>query len=131
MDLITVTQKENQEFVVKVRKHEVTSDMSVADGGQDHGPQPVELMVGALGACLGKAIARYCQTIGFTSEGIALYVAFQMADDPKRVSNITIDLELPEGFPEERKAAVRRIVNACPVHNTLRNPPEIDLEISD
>jgi uncharacterized OsmC-like protein len=131
MDLITVSQKQNQEFAIQVRAHEVTCDMAVSEGGQDHGPHPSELLVGALGACIGKAIARYCQTIQCPSEGITLYLAYQFADNPRRVAGITIDLELPKGFPEDRKKAIRNIIHQCPVHNTLKNPPEIDLEISE
>jgi len=131
MDLITVTQKENQEFVIQVRKHEVTCDMSVAEGGQDHGPHPSELMVGALGACIGKAIARYCQTIKCPSEGIELYLAYQFADNPRRVASITIDLELPKDFPAERRKAISKVIHSCPCHNTLKNAPEIDLEINE
>jgi uncharacterized OsmC-like protein len=130
MDLITVAQKGQQEFAIQVRTHAVTSDMAVSEGGQDRGPHPVELLVGALGACIGKTIARYCQTIQCPAEGIVLYLTYQFADSPRRVKNIVIDLELPEGFPAERKEAIRNIAHSCPVHNTLKNPPEIDLEVS-
>lgn len=129
MDLITVQQKNTQEFSINVRQHEVRSDMSVNDGGQDAAASPTELLVGAFGACLGMAVARYCQTIGCPSGNIELYLTYQLADSPKRIQNIVVDMELPEGFPPERLAAVRRVVRSCPVHNTLTNPPKIDLEI--
>ena len=67
MDLIRVQQDGTQQFSIHVRQHEVGSDMSVDDGGQDAGPSPTELLVGAFGACLGMAVARYCQTIGCPS----------------------------------------------------------------
>ena len=75
------------------------------------------------------AVARYCQTIGCPSGEIELYLTYQLADQPKRIENIVIDMELPEGFPPERMSAVRKVVNSCPVHNTLTKPPKIDLEI--
>jgi uncharacterized OsmC-like protein len=129
MELITIQQKSTQEFSINVRQHEVRSDMSLDDGGQDAGPSPTELLVGAFGACLGMAVARYCQTIGCPSGEIGLYLTYQLADRPKRIENIVVDMELPEGFPPERLAAVRKVVHSCPVHNTLTKPPKIDLEI--
>ena len=130
MDLIRVQQEGTQQFSLHVRQHEVGSDMSVDDGGQDAGPSPTELLVGAFGACLGMAVARYCQTIGCPSGEIELYLTYQLADRPKRIENIVVDMELPEGFPADRLAAVQKVVQSCPVHNTLMNAPKIDLEIS-
>jgi hypothetical protein len=76
------------------------------------------------------AVARYCQTIDCPSGEIELYLTYQLADRPKRIQSIVVDMELPEGFPPSRVKALRKVVNACPVHNTLTHPPEIDLEIS-
>jgi len=129
MDLITVEQQDAQQFTVSVRHHCVTLDMSEQDGGQDSGLSPTELLVGALGSCLGMTVARYCQTIDCPAGDIELYLTYQLADKPKRIENIVIDLELPEGFPPDRLRAVRKVVNSCPVHSTLTIPPKIDLEI--
>jgi uncharacterized OsmC-like protein len=129
MDLITIEQQGSQKFQVSIRQHQIHSDMSPHDGGEDQGPSPTELLVGALGACLGMALARYCQTIDCPSGDIELYLTYQLADKPKRIESIVVDLELPKGFPSERLSAVHRIVHSCPVHNTLTQSPEIDLEI--
>ena len=129
MDLITVQQEGAQEFAISVRQHQLRSDMSLDDGGLDAGPSPTELLVCALGACLGMTVARYCQTIECPAGDIELYLTYQLADHPKRIESIVVDMELPDGFPPERLSAVRRVVNSCPVHNTLMNSPEIDLEI--
>lgn len=129
MDLLAVEQVANQKFSFKVRDHNIVSDMPSNEGGNDEGPSPTELLVGAVGTCIGMAVARYCQTISCEGE-IAVYLTFQLADHPKRVSNIVIDLELPENFPARKISAIHRVIDACPVHGTLMNPPQIDIEIS-
>jgi len=128
MDLITVEQLSTQKFVFQVRGHSVVSDMSCEEGGNNEGPSPTELLVGAFGTCIGMVVARYMQTVGCEGE-FSLYLTYQLADQPKRVDAIIVDLELPEGFPEDRLPAVRRVIEACPVHGTLRNPPQIDIDI--
>ena len=40
-----------------------------------------------------------------------------------------IDLELPNDFPEDKKSAIKRIAELCPVHETLKQMPTVDLEI--
>ena len=41
MDLVTVTRKHDA-FNIRVRGHDVTSDLSAKEGGRDAGPSPVE-----------------------------------------------------------------------------------------
>lgn len=130
MDLLTIEQIEDQEFEIQIRSHRVASDMGLDDDGHDLGPSPTELLVGSLGACIGMVVARYCKTIECSTEGLVLYLTYQLADRPSRgIQNIVVDLELPKGFPPERKAAIQRLIEACPVHSTLMRPPEIDIEI--
>ncbi len=129
MDLLTIEQVEDQEFEIQVRGHRVASDMGLDDDGHDLGASPTELLVGSLGACIGMYIARYCKAIDCPTEGLALYMTYQLAEKPKRVQSIVIDLELPKGFPEDRKPVIQRLIHMCPVHGTLVEPPEIDIEI--
>jgi uncharacterized OsmC-like protein len=128
MDLISIQQLSNQKFSFVVRGHEVIADMSHEEGGNNEGPSPSEMLVGAFGVCIGMAVARYFQTIGFAGE-VAAYLTYQLADKPKRISNIVVDLEMPEDFPEKRLSAIQRVIEACPVHGTLTHPPQIDVEI--
>lgn len=52
-----------------------------------------------------------------------------MADNPKRLGGLVIDLELPRDFPEDNKPLVQRLAELCPVHQTLSRMPAVDLEI--
>ena len=128
MDLISIDQLSTQKFAFTVRGHTVVADMPQEEGGSNEGPSPSELLVGAFGVCIGMAVARYCQTIQVEGE-FSVYLTYQLADKPKRIANIVIDLELPDDFPENRISAINKVIEACPVHGTLRNPPEIDIEI--
>jgi uncharacterized OsmC-like protein len=126
MDLIHANSTGNLGCAVRVRRHEIEFDME--GGREDRGWQPAEGLVASLGACLGIAMGRYCRTLELADEGLSLYLTYQMADHPPRVSNIIIDVELPDDFPEDRKPALERILRLCPVYSTLMNPPEIDLD---
>ena len=130
MDLITVTRKEGREFNIRVRGHELGSDLSEKDGGRDQGPSPVELLAGSLGACIAMMVQGYCDRHGYTDGDVGVSLTLELADAPKRVGGIVVDVELPKDVPEDKKDVVRRIAARCPVHETLRNPPRLDIEIT-
>jgi uncharacterized OsmC-like protein len=127
MDLISFSRKEGKAFELRVRGHALTVDMSKEEGGSDKGLNPVELLAGSLGACIAIMVQTYCDRHGYGDVSASL--TLELADDPKRVGSIVIDLELPKDFPEDRKPAVKRLAELCPVHETLKHMPTVDLEI--
>jgi putative redox protein len=129
MDLISITRKRGKAFELRVRRHALTIDMSRDEGGQDEGLNPVELLAGSLGACIAIMVQTYCDSHGYTDGEVSASLTLELADEPKRVGTIVIDLELPSGFPEDKKSVVKRLVELCPVHETLKRMPTVDLEI--
>lgn len=129
MDLITISRRGGLAFDVRVRYHEVTSDMSLADGGCDAGMAPVELLAGSLGACIAMMVQRYCDTCGHATGDVGVNLTVELADQPKRISGIVVDVELPEGVPASRREAVRRVAEQCVIHETLVHPPTVDVDI--
>jgi uncharacterized OsmC-like protein len=129
MDLISIEHKEKGAFKIGVRTHSATSDFNKADGGDDLGPNPTEYMVGALGACIAIMVNNYCKKHGYTDGEVGVSLTYELADNPKRVSAVIADLEIPKDVPEEKKGAIMRIAELCPIHNTLENPLKIDIEI--
>jgi putative redox protein len=129
MDLISVTRRGGSAFDVHVRHHAVTSDMSPQDGGQDTGFAPVELFAGSLAACIAMMVQGYCDRCEHGAGGdVGVSLTVELADDPKRISAIVADVELPDGFPENRREAVRRVAEQCVIHESLKHPPRVDLD---
>ena len=128
MDLITVTRKDGLEFGIRVRGHEVASDLSEADGGRDRGPSPAELLAGSLGACIAMMVQGYCQRHGYDGD-VGVSLTMELADGPKRIGRIVVDLELPDGVPEDKIEVIKRVAQRCPIHETLKNPPSLDIEV--
>jgi uncharacterized OsmC-like protein len=129
MDLMSITRKEGKAFELRVREHSVIFDMSEEEGGSDKGMNPVECLAGSLGACIAIMVQTYCDSHGYTDGEVSASLTLELADDPKRVGTIVIDLELPNDFPEGKKSAVKRVAELCPVHETLKQMPAVDLEI--
>jgi putative redox protein len=128
LDLITVDRETGLQFKVKVRGHEVSSDLSERDGGRDAGMAPAEMLAGSLGACVAIMLQAYCDAHGYTDGEVSVCVSLDLADNPKRIGGFAIDVELPDGIPEEKLSVLRRVAELCVIHGTLRNPPRIDIE---
>ena len=128
MDLITVTRKSGLEFNIGVRGHEVGCDMSEKDGGRDRGPSPVELFAGSLGVCIAMMVQGYCGRHGYDGD-VGVSLTLELADKPKRIGRIVIDLELPQSVPEDKKEVVKLMAQRCPIHETLQSPPGLDIDV--
>ena len=128
MDLITVNRKDGLEFNIRVRGHDVTSDLSERDGGRDRGPSPAELLAGSLGTCIAMMVQGYCQRHGYDGD-VGVSLTMELADKPKRIGRFVVDLELPDGVPEDKKEAIKRVAQRCPIHETLKSPPGLDIEV--
>jgi uncharacterized OsmC-like protein len=131
MDLITISQEKETVFKTEVRKHKILSDMSIDDGGADAAPSPADLVVSSLGLCIAMIIQRYCKTHGYNDEGIELSMTYLLNDKPKMINSITIDIALPEGFPDNRKSAILNSVKTCVIHNSLSDQVDIDIDFEE
>lgn len=116
-------------FSVNVRGHCFSVDMPVDAGGEDNGPNPPELFIASLASCIGVFVARYCKNNGLPYEGFSVDLTYEIENKPYRVKSITGDITMPKGFPPERYADILIVGKSCLVHNTLHNPPSMDIEV--
>ena len=128
MDLISISRREGKAFELRVRGHALTIDMSKEEGGADEGMNPVELLAGSLGACIAILVQGYCDRHGYDGD-VGVSLTTELADDPKRVGGIVVDLELPDGVPEERIPVIKKLAQRCPIHATLVKPPGLDIDV--
>ena len=131
MDLISISQEKDSIFKTRIREHNFLSDLSIQDGGNDAAPSPAELLVSSLGFCIAMIIQRYCKSHQYGEHGIELSMTYLLNDNPKMISSITIDIALPENFPQNRKQAILNAVKTCVIYNSLNEHVEIDIDFED
>jgi putative redox protein len=130
MSKISVIHQHADSLLVQIRGHELVTDQTVEDGGEDSGPNPTELFVAGLAACTAFYAERYLRRHGLPLDGLAVQCEFSFAADrPARVSAVDLSVTLPGGFPEERRAGLMAVVEHCTVHNSIRQPPEISIRL--
>lgn len=129
MDLITIRRRKGLEFEIRVRDHSVVCDMAPEDGGRGAGFSPAELFAGAVGACVATAVQTWFDACEHVEGDIGASVVLELRPDPKRIAAVAVDVELPDGLPANRRDAVLRVVEHCLLRETLRDPPEVDVDV--
>jgi ribosomal protein S12 methylthiotransferase accessory factor len=118
------------QFDVRIRSHRLTVDQTIRGGGDDAGPEPIELLGAALGSCIAYYIHQFCRARSLPCDGLVVSVEQQMADAPRRVAKFDVGVSLPDAFPERYLEAIERVVRSCPAHNTLASGAEIHLSVA-
>lgn len=117
-------------YVATVRGHEVRVDQPLAAGGTDEAPTPVELFVVSLATCVAYYAGRYLDRHGLSRAGLAVQAEYRKADrPPARIASIHLRVILPAGLPTGMVKPLHAVVSHCTVHNTLREPPTVDIQI--
>lgn len=125
---LTVRHVREDEFVIHLRAHELHTDQP----DSDRGPTPVELFVASLATCVAHYAGTFLRRHHGSSDGLAVRAEFEMAADrPARVGAVRLTVHVGASLTPQRKAALLAVVDHCTVHNTLRQPPEVEIRIGD
>ncbi len=126
---VTVEHLGAVQFEIKARQHTIISDQPPEGGGFDEGMTPPEIFLASLGACAAYYAADYLRQKDLATEGTRVKVVADKVMNPPRIDNIRIEVELPQALEERHREGVDRAVHRCLIHNTLMNPPRIEIAI--
>jgi uncharacterized OsmC-like protein len=115
-------------FRVTHRGHSVVMDQPTDNEGGDSGMTPPELFASSLAGCVGYYVASYCRKAGIPTQGLQVSCNWSIAEKPKRMNPVHINIELP-GLPEKRRRAIERVAGSCLLHATLMNRPEMEITL--
>jgi ribosomal protein S12 methylthiotransferase accessory factor len=107
----------------------ILTDQPRTHGGGGTAPSPFDLFLASIGTCAGFYALRFCQQRGLSTRGLSLSLEAQRDAEAKRVVRVVLAFELPEGFPEKYRDAIRKAVDQCSVKRHLAAPPEIVLVV--
>jgi putative redox protein len=129
---IHVTPLDKSGYRVVIGRHSLTIDQALTSGGDDRGPNPVELFAASLAACVAHYAGSYLARHGLSSGGLVVDGHFAMANDrPPRIASLSVTITPPADLSENRKAGLLAVASHCTVDNTIRVPPAVDISLSD
>jgi putative redox protein len=103
---------------VQVRDHAVVVDELIEDGGEDAGPDPLELLAVSLASCTAITMEMYAARKGWDIGHVEVDVEYSPAERgcPTKFQLVT---RLPDNLPEDQVERLRVIAAKCPVHRAL------------
>jgi putative redox protein len=103
---------------VQVRDHQIVVDELHAAGGEDAGPDPLELLAVSLASCTAITMEMYAARKGWDIGHVEVDVEYSPAERgcPTKFQLV---MRLPDGLPEDQVERLRVIAAKCPVHRAL------------
>ncbi len=103
---------------VQVREHQLVVDELPAVGGDDAGPDPLELLAVSLASCTAITMEMYAARKGWNIGHVEVDVEYSPAERgcPTKFQLV---MRLPDDLPEEQVERLRVIAAKCPVHRAL------------
>jgi putative redox protein len=122
---ITVRHVSGEQFVVDIRGHQLAVDQPKATPYFEAGPTPVELFVAALASCAAHSAQLVLARVDANASITAICEYEMSTTPPWHVESVRVDMVLPITLSAERLASIRRAVDQCTVHESLRQPAKV------
>jgi len=106
-----------------------TKDYEFAIDTKGKGSTPPDALLAALGSCVGVYIRKYAEGARLNIGGFTIVVEADFAaEKPLRFKDIKVNVSMQgAGLDERRKRAMLEFVKNCPVHNTLKGNPSVEI----
>jgi putative redox protein len=134
---VLVRSKTGLTHEITVRDHHLLAD-EPAPAGSDAGPNPYELLLGALGACTAMTLRLYADRKGWPLRGVDVALqherihATDCAECETRegfLDRITKRITLHGPLDDEQRQRLSEIAERCPVQRTLQREVVIEQQV--
>jgi len=110
----------------KTRNHFLTMDQTVASGGDNSGPTPVEYLLAAIGGCVSITLRVYAEGRGWDVGKIKVNVS-QLKDESG--TYLTEEISFEKEISEEQRKKMLVFAAKCPVAKMVKGQTRIESKI--
>jgi putative redox protein len=114
---------------IKYAGHKFVADAPKDAGGSEAGPDPHELLLGALGACTSITLQMYAKRKGWDLKEVKVKVTEEKVDDTNNpgqtISKINREISVDGNLPADQIETLKGIADKCPIHKLLSGPKQI------
>jgi putative redox protein len=127
-EVVVTSQKNLQNEVRYGVGHAFTTDEPRAAGGDDAGPDPYTLLLGALGSCISITVRLYARRKQWPVETVTVRLRMNRLhakdcqdckDKEGFIHRIERAVTITGDLSDEQHARLQEIAHKCPVHKTL------------
>jgi putative redox protein len=134
MATVTARLIQNYQVDVKAGNHQFLIDEPLDKGGDDLGPNPYDMLLGALAGCKLITVQMYARRKGWPLEGMDIQLSHNKIhakdcedceSESAKVDIIEVEISFQGDLTEEQLERLAEISTRCPVHKTLTSETKI------
>lgn len=95
------------------------TDAPKDNNGRGESFSPTDLVAAGLGSCMLTVMAISAERDGIDMRGARSEVVKNMAANPRRISELTVQVEMPRTVPKDAREKLEDIARNCPVAKSL------------
>ena len=100
------------------------TDAPVDNNGKGEAFSPTDTVATGLANCMLTIMGIKAHDLNVSLEGATAVVTKTMASNPRRISKIEIQMDLPSNIHSKHQKILENAANTCPVHHSLH--PDIE-----
>ena len=105
--------------LLTIRSHELVSDGTGAEGGDDAGPSPHDFYDAALGACKALTVIWYARKKGIPVDDIHTVVERDDSGERSGVYRLATRLKIKGALSDAQLHELQTVAHKCPVHKLM------------
>jgi putative redox protein len=104
---------------IQIGSHTVSTDLSLAEGGEDLGVTPHDLYDAALGACKALTIMVYAKRKAMPLEDVRVNVTRDASEERAGVYRLQCEFSVSGPLTDQQRAELLRVAQKCPIHKLM------------
>lgn len=120
----------NKKVYAQYKGFVIETDQPTDAGGENSAPSPFDLFMVSIGTCAGIYVLRFLTQRNLSTEGAGIVLRHERDPETKMVSKVSLEIKLPEDFPEKYHDAVIRAAEQCAVKRHIDNPPTFETYVT-
>jgi ribosomal protein S12 methylthiotransferase accessory factor len=105
----------------------IRTDQPAHQGGGGTAPAPFDYFLASIAACAGFYALEFCRARKIPTDKLAVSMSTEKGEVSKMIDKVTIQVDLPAGFPEKYKAAIVKAIDLCTVKAHIVRPPAFEI----
>ena len=109
-----------------------SKDYEFIIGTKGKGMAPPDVLLASLGSCIGVYLRKYCAGANLACQDFSITVEADFSQEALvcfREIKVTVNLK-GASLDARRKEALVTFIKNCPVHNTLKASPQMEIKIT-
>ncbi|MBY0415647.1 MAG: OsmC family protein [Bdellovibrionales bacterium] len=108
-------------------KTKISTDAPKDNNGRGEAFSPTDLIGAALGSCILTTIAIIGEKQGIDIKGGSFLVTKSMGPAPRKISELAVEITLPDRLNAEERKMLEELAHTCPVSRSLH--PDVSVPV--